>query len=951
MLKPLSRRQVVCNECGEVFDRFSYLEQHFQRKHPGKPCREKKQSSLLDHLRAGSKRPAATDQDLASKKPENSESTSGSDPALVSHLDPVLQDDQQLPTSRISSPFGSHLDPPHLDPPHLDPAHLDPPHCDPPHCDPPLLDQQPSTSRTSSAPHNQDTNLLKQIQNVLDQWSCSSQVTQPPAKPTPLLFTEPPLKQAEDSQSQIKDRITACRSLNDFDVLLDDTFRLDREKEMIICLCCEKADSSKHRGMDTSEVEWEKLASKSRKLRNLQSHLVLHINSESHLKHVLHQQEAVEEEKRKQNKNLEVGRKLGSLAYFIFFNKLPFSFYEKIVPWMALVKIDIGQINHSEQFIRRLLEPCFTELKKRLQRHLNQVLPCTDQLRPLNITADKGTIKHDCNQVTMIRTPALKNGHLFESFFLAHPEVNSHKGNHVSELILKVCSDQLNLSFEDLRHRISGACFDGQYIHLNVRSHFSEMLHLPVEFFEDSVIWDAAHRLELAYDNAKNGKNDQRGRCIINPSPWLQELDSVLQHVMTKFRLGKNHSDLRSVAHELGETFLEFCLFSETRFMEYAHRSYDHFLKMFHILFEKIQRDELASETSKDSESLENLEKMLVQAHTVTDLLFMNELSNIMTLCSKSFQKFDVLPFEPFHAFNNLIKKLEHAKDCFENDRSPSINSTDSNSDTQWNWGFFKKSVEEICESQTFKGVKLLVPGDRGRVTRSGISYGYDKESFSAMVLTRFRHYAKFLSELIDSLKNRFEPWPQWMLLCNETFNFSNELPLADRQAALEILMDCPFGPSPLLNDEKKRISAEYLTTVLNAEKVVKESNHEISQKDIWYELLTKEPLYKNCKKLNAFAILFLNRSFNEAIVEVEVSSLKNISTERRPLLQKTTEMLDFISTNGPHPLVSMQLVDDFLDAHFGKDWHFTINQSKWLVSKVVDQHFKSAKEMPNSLI
>ena len=77
MLKPLSRRQVVCNECGEVFDRFSYLEQHFQRKHPGKPCREKKQSSLLDHLQAGSKRPAATDQDdLASNKTDNSESMS-----------------------------------------------------------------------------------------------------------------------------------------------------------------------------------------------------------------------------------------------------------------------------------------------------------------------------------------------------------------------------------------------------------------------------------------------------------------------------------------------------------------------------------------------------------------------------------------------------------------------------------------------------------------------------------------------------------------------------------------------------------------------------------------------------------------------------------------------------------------------------------------------------------
>ena len=93
-----------------------------------------------------------------------------------------------------------------------------------------------------------------------------------------------------------------------------------------------------------------------------------------------------------------------------------------------------------------------------------------------------------------------------------------------------------------------------------------------------------------------------------------------------------------------------------------------------------------------------------------------------------------------------------------------------------------------------------------------------------------------------------------------------------------------------------------------------------------------------------------MNRSFNEGIVEVEVSSLKETSAENRPLLQKTTEMLNFISTNGPHPLESMHVVDDFLDAHFGKNWHFTIHQSKYFVSKTVDRHFKAAKDFPNSL-
>ena len=61
----------------------------------------------------------------------------------------------------------------------------------------------------------------------------------------------------------------------------------------------------------------------------------------------------------------------------------------------------------------------------------------------------------------------------------------------------------------------------------------------------------------------------------MHPIPCLKELDSTLQFIMTKFRTGAEHSNLRTVAHGMGETFLEFCLFSVTRFMEYSHRTYE----------------------------------------------------------------------------------------------------------------------------------------------------------------------------------------------------------------------------------------------------------------------------------------------------------------------------------------------------------------------------------------
>ena len=57
--------------------------------------------------------------------------------------------------------------------------------------------------------------------------------------------------------------------------------------------------------------------------------------------------------------------------------------------------------------------------------------------------------------------------------------------------------------------------------------------------------------------------------------------------------------------------------------MEYCHRTYAHFLNMFHIINAKIKGDE----DRPPSDTLEALEKQLLQAVTVTDMLFMKEFS------------------------------------------------------------------------------------------------------------------------------------------------------------------------------------------------------------------------------------------------------------------------------------------------------------------------------------
>ena len=147
------------------------------------------------------------------------------------------------------------------------------------------------------------------------------------------------------------------------------------------------------------------------------------------------------------------------------------------------------------------------------------------------------------------------------------------------------------------------------------------------------------------------------------------------------------------------------------------------------------------------------------------------------------------------------------------------------------------------------------------------------------------------------------------------------------------------------------RVISEFVSFLLNGEEVKENTDKKLNQTELWYILLTEERYFKNCIHFNYFASKIISRTANEGIVEVEVKSIKDISTSKRPLQNITTERLNFVSTNGPHPLVSENLIKDSLDSYFGKDWHFLRSNSSHYTSKVVDRHFKEARAPPNSLV
>ena len=79
-------------------------------------------------------------------------------------------------------------------------------------------------------------------------------------------------------------------------------------------------------------------------------------------------------------------------------------------------------------------------------------------------------------------------------------------------------------------------------------------------------------------------------------------------------------------------------------------------------------------------------------------------------------------------------------------------------------WQEFEVSVNEILETQSFNNVELLLPSEKGRVTRSGSMFGYDKAAYKLLVDNKFLLYGTYLGGLATHFVSRFHPWPKWLV-------------------------------------------------------------------------------------------------------------------------------------------------------------------------------------------
>jgi hypothetical protein len=200
--------------------------------------------------------------------------------------------------------------------------------------------------------------------------------------------------------------------------------------------------------------------------------------------------------------------------------------------------------------------------------------------------------------------------------------------------------------------------------------------------------------------------------------------------VVLKQEKMRNH--LIKTSQEMGVKFCEIPLFCETRFMQYSHLTYKGFRAMWLVINRTLEILS-AADDPKAVDAQKGIKLFLQTPKFILRLTFMEEISNILTILSKHYQKDDVLPFTPKQVTEKITQQLKDALATLKNMKPPNLS---EELETGWiPWKRFSEAVKEISQTVTYQGSFLRVDGE-GTGTRS-----QNTTNFSArdIIITCFR--------------------------------------------------------------------------------------------------------------------------------------------------------------------------------------------------------------------
>ena len=286
----------------------------------------------------------------------------------------------------------------------------------------------------------------------------------------------------KNSADDINYLFQSCRSIGDITNLFDE-FEYSASTCCIVCRICipdgnplcerDRSGINSHPAIfvydEECGTEFSLDCNLPAKFRFLKKHLKEHLLSKVHQSNLdLREGNAIKEEQY-QKREREVGLRIGRIAYKLYFKGRPYCDFEDEIALSISNGCDLGDINHSDAFVRNFLPFVSESVASRLKKFLNGRLAQTGFQPPVKIIADKAPWKHRTRHFVMIMTVVPDSDTLLHAIYLGHPAIKAHTGKAVAESIISVISEW-DISSE----QYIGGSFDGQYFNLGVPKYLSE---------------------------------------------------------------------------------------------------------------------------------------------------------------------------------------------------------------------------------------------------------------------------------------------------------------------------------------------------------------------------------------------------------------------------------------------------------------------------------------------
>ena len=198
--------------------------------------------------------------------------------------------------------------------------------------------------------------------------------------------------------------------------------------------------------------------------------------------------------------------------------------------------------------------------------------------------------------------------------------------------------------------------YDGAYHKTNTVAYLLEKWGKTLE--EIPAVWDLMHRLNLS-DNK-----------ISEKFPFVLQINDLAKDLFSMFNWGKTHENLRSMALEMEEKFINLTRFSDTRFANSKRRVYQNVLKMFNCIssqleayiyadFQNRTQPEARMQDVRDKgEAATNMKGRLVNMKTLLELSGLADVYEEFGKMINCSQMYRLLPHDRQHQVDESVNNL-----------------------------------------------------------------------------------------------------------------------------------------------------------------------------------------------------------------------------------------------------------------------------------------------------